>query len=453
MPDVEHPYNLGHVQQRILADGTSAVYGHDGQLGNDDPEILVGDNVALIILGYYVVVKGDVEKPDQTILAAQVPELGIKSDRKVRRSADQEANSTSNLVANECDLTAPKERKIVGDTVSETYYGTALYLGKLAKNPMFDPEDRDQKMTDLSAVLQKGLAAKRFLDEASESGRQLNDTRTAELLADAKLGDHAKQTMVLANLRLAVYYAKRFNIPSKSSLTFDDLIQEMNQYFIERAEQWNPKLTTFATFAGTYAVRRLVLVSDYQANVIRLPHNIAAELRAQNKYIVQREAELGRSLSNREKLAIQEKRRKKSKKKSTGPDLLQSARRAQVVTELELSNNLSPAVEELTDTDNDTAKRRPKRTEIRIAEDTIIAYGSQDLGEILEIALLALSAREASILRLRFGLVDGKPKNLNEIGIAYGLTGQRIGQIQAKALSTLRHSQRLRPLRMFLDCM
>ncbi|MBC7546882.1 hypothetical protein H7171_04020 [Candidatus Saccharibacteria bacterium] len=65
MSDVEHPYNLSHVQQHILPDRTSAVYGHDGQLGNGDAEILVGDNVALNILGRYAVVKGDVEEPGQ----------------------------------------------------------------------------------------------------------------------------------------------------------------------------------------------------------------------------------------------------------------------------------------------------------------------------------------------------------------------------------------------------
>lgn len=436
MTNSEAPYYINFVQTSVNPERKQDLYRLAGQLIDLDPEIYLEDKVAInMLLGQYVVVKGDIEVPGEPILPEELIDFGINLSRKVRNGVIEEANSSVREAVLTGDFIQQTKWEIVGNKERNPSNATGMYL-TMAGEYAISADERTSKMIDLSVTVQNGLAAKTRLDEAVSSNEKLGANKAEKLNADIQEGTFAKRDMTLINLLLAPYFAKKFNQGAAPSLTFDDLVQELNIFIMNRTEKWTPSNSTFATFVGSFAVHYLIAVGDDTGHMVRIPRHKAAELRSVKRCIAGREVELGRMLTMKETQAIE-----KDYAKTAGSHRsLQKAQNARNVRSMLPLESMTPAIEELSDVDNDTARRRAKRTPIQLADESMteIVYDQSELAERLDTMLTMLNVRQAGIIRMRYGLTeDGQPKTLPEIAEIYGVTSERIRQIEASAMKKL----------------
>ncbi len=315
--------------------------------------------------------------------------------------------------------------------------------GKLLESDVdvFETMDQEQDQTKPIEVLEKELEALTVLTEGTvsdpvrmylkEIGRipLLTFDQEIDLAKKVEKADKAaKQALITANLRLVVSIAKKY---VGRGLTLLDLIQEGNQGLIRAVEKYDwrrgYKFSTYATWWIRQSITRAI--AD-QARTIRIPvhmvENINRFLRASRKLM----QELGREPTPEEVAKVLE----------IDPDkALEIIKISQEPASLE-----SPVGDEedsrLGDFIHDTT--RP----------TLFDEASRELlKEQVEKVLESLSDRERRVLEERFGLRDGRPKTLEEVGKMFAVTRERIRQIEAKALRKLRHPSRAHQLRDYLE--
>ncbi len=306
---------------------------------------------------------------------------------------------------------------------------------------VFETMDQEQDQTKPIEVLEKELEALTVLTEGTvsdpvrmylkEIGRisLLTFDQEIDLAKKVEKADRkAKQQLITANLRLVVSIAKKY---VGRGLTLLDLIQEGNQGLIRAVEKYDwrrgYKFSTYATWWIRQSITRAI--AD-QARTIRIPvhmvENINRFLRASRKLM----QELGREPTPEEVAKVLD----------IDPDkALEIIKISQEPASLE-----SPVGDEedsrLGDFIHDTT--RP----------TLFDEASRELlKEQVEKVLESLSDRERRVLEERFGLRDGKPKTLEEVGKLFTVTRERIRQIEAKALRKLRHPSRAHQLRDYLE--
>ncbi len=304
----------------------------------------------------------------------------------------------------------------------------ALDLGEVAE----EMEHENETFEDVDELLtQEGLATddpvRMYLKEIGKI-ELLSAEREMELAERISLGDQsAKDELVEANLRLVVSIAKRH---VDKGMYFLDLIQEGNLGLMKAVEKFDyRKGYKFSTYATWWIRQSITRAIADQARTIRIPVHMVETIHKVSRASKQLLQELGRDPTTDEigkRLGMPAERVREILKIAQDPVSLETP-----VGEEE-DSHLGDFVE-------DTETLSP-------AESASRAMLQDQINEVLK----TLTPRERDVIRLRFGLVDGRPHTLEEVGEHFEITRERIRQIEAKALRKLRHPSRCKPLKDYL---
>lgn len=299
-----------------------------------------------------------------------------------------------------------------------------MYLKEIGKIPLLTLEEEKR----YAKIVEEGQKAQKQLDIIdADDDNDVSQEDYEALLDLVEAGDDAKNRIAEANLRLVVSIAKKY---TGRGLQFLDLIQEGNMGLLRAVDKFEEekdfKFSTYATWWIRQAITRAV--AD-QARTIRIPVHMVETI---NKLVrVQRQLvqELGREPTSEEV----------AKKLDITVEKVQAIQKiAQEPISLE-----SPVGEE---EDSSLGDFVADQTTLDPYEFTAKAK----LREELDTVLATLTDREERVLRLRFGLHDGRIRTLEEVGKEFGVTRERIRQIEAKALRKLKHPSRSKKLKDFL---
>ncbi|MDO4812485.1 MAG: RNA polymerase sigma factor RpoD [Eubacteriales bacterium] len=299
-----------------------------------------------------------------------------------------------------------------------------MYLKEIGKVALLSADDE----VALATAMSEGVAAQEKLDAAEADGTVLSEEDAAALHAAVKEGEKAKQKLAEANLRLVVSIAKRY---VGRGMLFLDLIQEGNLGLIKAVEKFDHtkgyKFSTYATWWIRQAITRAI--AD-QARTIRIPVHMVETINKVIRVSRQLLQELGHDPSPEEislEMGMPVDKVREILKIAQEPVSLETP-----IGEEEDSH--------LGDFIPDEAASEPSEA----ASFTL-------LQEQLVDVLSTLTPREEKVLKLRFGIEDGRPRTLEEVGKEFNVTRERIRQIEAKALRKLRHPSRSKKLKDFLN--
>ncbi|KUH99393.1 RNA polymerase sigma factor [Mycobacterium sp. IS-3022] len=360
-----------------------------------------------------------------------------EGDAPVAESADEAA------AAEDDEIAEPSEKdKASGDFVWDEEESEALrqarkdaeltasadsvraYLKQIGKVALLNAEEE----VELAKRIEAGLYATQLMAEMAERGDKLPAAQRRDMMWICRDGDRAKNHLLEANLRLVVSLAKRY---TGRGMAFLDLIQEGNLGLIRAVEKFDyTKGYKFSTYATWWIRQAITRAMADQARTIRIPVHMVEVINKLGR--IQRELlqDLGREPTP-EELA---------KEMDITPEkVLEIQQYAREPISLDQTigdegdSQLGDFIED---------------SEAVVAVDAVSFTLLQDQ---LQSVLETLSEREAGVVRLRFGLTDGQPRTLDEIGQVYGVTRERIRQIESKTMSKLRHPSRSQVLRDYLD--
>ena len=294
------------------------------------------------------------------------------------------------------------------------------YLKQIGKVPLLNAEQE----VELAKRIEAGL----FAEEKLANSKDLPPQLVTELEWIAEDGRRAKNHLLEANLRLVVSLAKRY---TGRGMAFLDLIQEGNLGLIRAVEKFDyTKGYKFSTYATWWIRQAITRAMADQARTIRIPVHMVEVINKLARVQRQMLQDLGRE-----------------------------------PTPEELAKELDMTPEKVVEVQK--YGREPISLHTPLGEDGDSEFGDliEDseaivpadavsftlLQEQLHAVLDTLSEREAGVVSMRFGLTDGQPKTLDEIGKVYGVTRERIRQIESKTMSKLRHPSRSQVLRDYLD--
>ena len=306
-----------------------------------------------------------------------------------------------------------------------------MYLKEIGKVPLLSAEEEIELAKNMAAgaVAKEKIAILKSREEkATEEELAEIKEEIKNLQKDLDAGDEAKKRLAEANLRLVVSIAKRY---VGRGMLFLDLIQEGNLGLIKAVEKFDYrkgyKFSTYATWWIRQAITRAI--AD-QARTIRIPVHMVETINKLIRVSRQLLQELGREPSPEEiaaEMNMPVERVREILKISQEPVSLETP-----IGEEEDS--------QLGDFIEDESLLSP-----------VDSASFSMLKEELEEAMASLTERERNVIKLRFGLDDGKTRTLEEVGKEFNVTRERIRQIEAKALRKLRHPSRSRKLKDFLE--
>jgi RNA polymerase primary sigma factor len=331
--------------------------------------------------------------------------------------AAEEAEETGFVIRDDDEDDAPAQQVV---TAGATADPVKDYLKQIGKVALLNAEQE----VELAKRIEAGL----FAEEKLNSGEKLDMKLKRELWWIAQDGKKAKNHLLEANLRLVVSLAKRY---TGRGMLFLDLIQEGNLGLIRAVEKFDyTKGYKFSTYATWWIRQAITRAMADQARTIRIPVHMVEVINKLARVQRQMLQDLGRE-----------------------------------PTPEELAKELDMTPEKVVEVQK--YGREPISLHTPLGEDGDSEFGDliEDseavvpadavsftlLQEQLHSVLDTLSEREAGVVSMRFGLTDGQPKTLDEISKVYGVTRERIRQIESKTMSKLRHPSRSQVLRDYLD--
>jgi len=387
--------------------------GPDGEPGSD--EALDDDAIDLADLDDIEVDETDLAEEGELVEAAADDEEDEEPSAADKASGDfvwdEEESEALRQARKDAELTASAD-------------SVRAYLKQIGKVALLNAEEE----VELAKRIEAGLYAAEKMREFAESGEKLPVAMRRDYNWIIRDGNRAKNHLLEANLRLVVSLAKRY---TGRGMAFLDLIQEGNLGLIRAVEKFDyTKGYKFSTYATWWIRQAITRAMADQARTIRIPVHMVEVINKLGR--IQRELlqDLGREPTP-EELA---------KEMDITPEkVLEIQQYAREPISLDQTigdegdSQLGDFIED---------------SEAVVAVDAVSFTLLQDQ---LQSVLETLSEREAGVVRLRFGLTDGQPRTLDEIGQVYGVTRERIRQIESKTMSKLRHPSRSQVLRDYLD--
>ncbi|MDH6576567.1 RNA polymerase sigma factor [Kitasatospora sp. MAP5-34] len=358
--------------------------------------------------------KGD----DELLGDEEVEEVALPGDKAAATEGDAPEEESEGFVLSDDDEDdAPAQQVAVAGATADPVKD---YLKQIGKVPLLNAEQE----VELAKRIEAGLFAEDKLSAAEKLAPKLK--RELEIIAED--GRRAKNHLLEANLRLVVSLAKRY---TGRGMLFLDLIQEGNLGLIRAVEKFDyTKGYKFSTYATWWIRQAITRAMADQARTIRIPVHMVEVINKLARVQRQMLQDLGRE-----------------------------------PTPEELAKELDMTPEKVIEVQK--YGREPISLHTPLGEDGDSEFGDliEDseavvpadavsftlLQEQLHSVLDTLSEREAGVVSMRFGLTDGQPKTLDEIGKVYGVTRERIRQIESKTMSKLRHPSRSQVLRDYLD--
>ena len=299
-----------------------------------------------------------------------------------------------------------------------------MYLKEIGKVPLLTADQE----AELATVMSAGREAEARVAQAEADGKTIPEAEMAELKKQIKAGEKAKQQLAEANLRLVVSIAKRY---VGRGMLFLDLIQEGNLGLIKAVEKFDYtkgyKFSTYATWWIRQAITRAI--AD-QARTIRIPVHMVETINKVIRVSRQLLQELGHDPSPEEISA---------EMNMPVDKVREILKIAQEPVSLE-----TPIGEE---EDSHLGDFIPDEAASEPSEAASFTLLKEQLVDVLG----TLTPREEKVLKLRFGIEDGRTRTLEEVGKEFNVTRERIRQIEAKALRKLRHPSRSKKLKDFLN--
>lgn len=348
-------------------------------------------------------------------------------DLKMAKQADAEMASTKpKKKARTVHTTRSRSRTrgIDASTVMLTGDPVRMYLKEIGKVDLLTAAEE----VDLAMKIEAGLDAADKLEKQEAGEIELTRAEMRRLMRVEQVGLDAKQALISANLRLVVSIAKRY---VGRGMLFLDLIQEGNLGLIRAVEKFDYekgfKFSTYATWWIRQAITRAI--AD-QARTIRIPVHMVETI---NKLVrVQRQLlqDLGRDPTPEE----------------IGAEMDMSADRVREIQKIsqEPVSLETPIGEE---GDSQLGDFIEDAQAVVPADAASFSMLQEQLTQVLD----GLAERERKVIELRFGLVDGHPRTLEEVGREFGVTRERIRQIESKTLAKLRHPSRSSKLKDYLE--
>ncbi|MDH2391939.1 RNA polymerase sigma factor [Streptomyces sp. HNM0663] len=356
--------------------------------------------------------KKDVDEAAETEELIDEVQPGVKGEEE-----EPEGESKGFVLSDDDEDDAPAQQVAVAGATADPVKD---YLKQIGKVPLLNAEQE----VELAKRIEAGLFAEDKLANSDKLAPKLK--RELEIIAED--GRRAKNHLLEANLRLVVSLAKRY---TGRGMLFLDLIQEGNLGLIRAVEKFDyTKGYKFSTYATWWIRQAITRAMADQARTIRIPVHMVEVINKLARVQRQMLQDLGRE-----------------------------------PTPEELAKELDMTPEKVIEVQK--YGREPISLHTPLGEDGDSEFGDliEDseavvpadavsftlLQEQLHSVLDTLSEREAGVVSMRFGLTDGQPKTLDEIGKVYGVTRERIRQIESKTMSKLRHPSRSQVLRDYLD--